>query len=163
MRLWKLRMLVPIDNLKNMKTISANKPMLEQELKNIHINCETSIDWEFHAKSVSFFNGFLWGHKKRYLTIALRNSFDPYSNALIVRLFFRALTRAYRSRLTAPFELKLAEYFPNWVSPKFLNPIKLKNKYYCFFVHTRGYKLHFDYIIYWLQYCIKIPKTNLVL
>ena len=57
----------------------------------------------------------------------------------------RALTRLYRGRLTTPSQLKLAEYFPNWVFPKFLNPIKLKNKYYWFFVHTRGYKLQFDY------------------
>ena len=53
----------------------------------------------------------------------------------------RALTRPYRGRLTAPSQLKLAEYFPNLVFPKFLNPIKLKNEYYCFLVHTRGYKL----------------------
>ena len=45
----------------------------------------------------------------------------------------------------APSQLKLAEYFPNWVFPKFLNPIKLKNKYYSFFVHARGYKLQFGY------------------
>ena len=50
----------------------------------------------------------------------------------------------YTGRLTAPSQLKLAEYFPNWVFPKFLNPIKLKNKYYWFF-------------------CIKITKTTLVL
>ena len=56
-----------------------------------------------------------------------------------------ALTRPYRDRLLAPSQLKLAEYFPNWVFPKFLNPIKLKNKYYWFFVHTCGYKLQFDY------------------
>ena len=43
---------------------------------------------------------------------------------------FRALNRPYRGRLMAPSQLKLAEYFPNWVFPKFLNPIKLKNKYY---------------------------------
>ena len=42
-------------------------------------------------------------------------------------------------------QLKVAEYFPNWVFPKFLNPIKLKNKYYWFFVHTWNYKLQFDY------------------
>ena len=57
----------------------------------------------------------------------------------------RALTRPYRGRLTAPSQLKLAEYFPNWVFPKFLNPIKLKNKYYWFFVHTHSYKLRFSY------------------
>ena len=57
----------------------------------------------------------------------------------------RALTRPYRGRLTAPSQLKLVEYFPNWVFPKFLNPIKLKNKYYWFFVHTCSYKLQFDY------------------
>ena len=57
---------------------------------------------------------------------------------------FRALTRPYQARLTAPSQLKL-EYFPNWVCPNFLNLIKLKNKYYWFFVHTRGYKLQFDY------------------
>ena len=44
-----------------------------------------------------------------------------------------------------PSQLKLAEYLPSWVFPKFLNPIKLKNKYDWFFVHTRGYKLQFDY------------------
>ena len=59
--------------------------------------------------------------------------------------YTRVLTRPYRGRLTAPSQLNLAEYFPNWVFPKFLNPIKLKNKYYWFFVHTRGYKLQFDY------------------
>ena len=64
---------------------------------------------------------------------------------------FRALTRPYRDRLTAPSQLKLAEYFPNRVFPKFLNPIKSKNKYYWFF------------IIYWLQHYIKITKTTLVL
>ena len=42
---------------------------------------------------------------------------------------FRALHRPYRGRLMAPSQLKLAEYFPNWVFPKFLNLIKLKNKY----------------------------------
>ena len=57
----------------------------------------------------------------------------------------RALTRPYRGRLTVPSQLKLADYFPNGVFPKFLNPIKLKNKYYWFFVHTRSYKLKFDY------------------
>ena len=56
----------------------------------------------------------------------------------------RALTRPYRGRLTASSQLKLAEYCPNWVFPKFLNPIKLKNEYYWFFVHTHGYKLQFD-------------------
>ena len=59
--------------------------------------------------------------------------------------FIRISTRPYRDRLTAPSQLKLAEYFPSWVFPIFLNPIKLKNKYYWFFVHTRGYKLQFDY------------------
>ena len=58
---------------------------------------------------------------------------------------FRALTRPYRGRLMAPSLLKLAEYFSNWVFPTFLNPMKLKNKYYWFFVHTGSYKLHFDY------------------
>ena len=58
---------------------------------------------------------------------------------------FRALTRLYRSCLTVPSQLKLAEYFPNWVFPKFLHPTKLKSKYYWFFVHTRGCKLQFDY------------------
>ena len=57
----------------------------------------------------------------------------------------RALTRPYRGHLTVPSQLKLADYFPNGVFPKFLNPIKLKNKYYWFFVHTRSYKLKFDY------------------
>ena len=57
----------------------------------------------------------------------------------------RALTRPYRGHLTAPSQLKLAEYFPNWVFPKFLNPINLKHKSYWFFVHTHGYKLQFDY------------------
>ena len=77
-----------------------------------------------------------------------------YLNMILLN---RALTRPYIS------QLKLAEYFPNWVFPKFLNPTKLKNKYYWFFVHTRGYKLQFDYDIYWLQYCIKIIKTILIL
>ena len=54
-------------------------------------------------------------------------------------------TRPYRDHLTAPSQLKLAEYFHNWVFLKFLNPIKLKNKYYWFFVHTCSYKLQFDY------------------
>ena len=76
--------------------------------------------------------------------------------------FYGALTRPYRGRLTTPSQLKLAEYFPNWAFPKFLNPIILKNKYYWFFVHTRDYKLHFDYD-HLLQYCIKITKTTLVL
>ena len=58
---------------------------------------------------------------------------------------FRALARLYRGCLTAPSKLKLVEYFPNWVFSKFLNPIKFKSKYYWFFVHTRGYKLQFDY------------------
>ena len=57
----------------------------------------------------------------------------------------RALTRLYRGRLTTPSQLKLAEYFPNWVCTKFLNPKKLKNIYHWFFVHTRDYKLQFDY------------------
>ena len=56
----------------------------------------------------------------------------------------RVLTRPYRGRLTVSSQLKLAEYFPNWVFPIFLNPIKMKNKYW-FFVHTHGYKLQFDY------------------
>ena len=56
-----------------------------------------------------------------------------------------ALTRPYRARSRAPSQLKLAEYFPNWVFPKFLNPIKLKNKYYWHFAHTHSYKLQFDY------------------
>ena len=59
--------------------------------------------------------------------------------------WYRALTRPYWSCLTTPCQLKLAEYFPNWASPKFLNPIKLRNKYYWFFVHIHGYKLQFDY------------------
>ena len=58
---------------------------------------------------------------------------------------FRALHRPYRGRLMAPSQLKLAEYFPNWVFPKFLNPIKLKNKYYWFFACTCSYRLQFDY------------------
>ena len=45
----------------------------------------------------------------------------------------------------APSQLKLAEYFPSWVFPKFLNPVKLNNKYYWFFIHTHGYMLQFDY------------------
>ena len=45
----------------------------------------------------------------------------------------------------APSQLKLAEYFPNWVFPKFLNSIKLKNKYYWFFACTCSYRLQFDY------------------
>ena len=57
----------------------------------------------------------------------------------------RALNRPYRDRLTALSQLKLVEYFLNWVFPKLLNPIKLKNKYYWFFVHTHVYKLQFDY------------------
>ena len=61
--------------------------------------------------------------------------------------FSRALTRHYRGCLTTPCQLKLAEYFPNWVFPKFLNPIKLKNKYYWFLVHTRSYKLQFDHLL----------------
>ena len=63
----------------------------------------------------------------------------------------RALTRPYRGCLTAPSQLKLAEYFPNRVFPTFLNPINLKNKYYWFFVHTRGCKLHFDYDHLWIK------------
>ena len=59
--------------------------------------------------------------------------------------YFRALTRPYKDCLAAPSQLKLSEYFPNWVFPKFLNLIKLKNKYHWFFVHTRSYKLQFDY------------------
>ena len=70
---------------------------------------------------------------------------------------FRALTRPYRGRLTASSQLKLAEYCPNWVFPKFLNPIKLKNKY-------RGYKLQFDYDHLLITiYCIKITNTTLVI
>ena len=57
----------------------------------------------------------------------------------------RSLTRPYRGSLTVPSQLKVAEYFPNWVFPKLLNPIKLRNKYYWFFVCKRGYKLQFDY------------------
>ena len=57
----------------------------------------------------------------------------------------RVLTRPYRGHLTAPPQLKLAEYFPNWFVSIFLNHIKLKNKYYWFFVHTCSYKLQFDY------------------
>ena len=77
---------------------------------------------------------------------------------------FRALTRPYKGRLTTSSQLKLAEYFPNWVFPKFLNPIKLKNKYYWFFVHTRSYKLQFDYDNLLITiYCIKIAKTTLVI
>ena len=70
---------------------------------------------------------------------------------------FGALTRPYRGRLTAPSQLKLAEYCRSWVFPKFLNPIKLKNKY-------RGYKLQFDYDhLLIIIYCIKITKTTLVI
>ena len=63
-----------------------------------------------------------------------------------------------------PSQLKLAEYFPNWVFPKFLNPIKLKNKYDWFFVHTRSHKLQFDYdYLLITMYCIKITKTTLII
>ena len=50
-----------------------------------------------------------------------------------------------RQGINLASQLKLAECFPKWVFPKFVNPIKLKNKYYWFFVHTRRYKLQFDY------------------
>ena len=74
----------------------------------------------------------------------------------------RTLTRPYRGRLTAPSQLKLAEYFPNWVFPKFLNPIKLKNIIGSLFIlAVISYSL--TMIIYWLQYYIKITKTTLVL
>ena len=53
----------------------------------------------------------------------------------------RALTRPYRG-LSAPSQLKLAEYFPNWVFPKFLNLIKLKNKYYWFFTRAAATSEH---------------------
>ena len=63
-----------------------------------------------------------------------------------------------------PSQLKLAEYFPSWVFPKFLNPIKLKNKYDWFFVHTRGYKFQFDYdYLLITMYCIKVTKTTLII
>ena len=55
--------------------------------------------------------------------------------------FSRALTRHYRGCLTTSCQLKLAEYFPNWIFPK------LKNKYYWFLVHTRSYKLQFDHLL----------------
>ena len=64
---------------------------------------------------------------------------------MYIYIYIRALSIPYSDHLTASSQLKLAEYFPKWVFPKFLNPIKLKNKYYWFFVHTRGYKLQFDY------------------
>ena len=77
---------------------------------------------------------------------------------------FRALNRPYKGRLMAPSQLKLVEYFSNWVFPKFLNPINLKNKYYRFFVHTRGYKLQFDYNHLLITiYCIKITKATLII
>ena len=80
------------------------------------------------------------------------------------RHIFRALNRPYRGHLMAPSQLKLAEYFSNWVFPKFLNPINLKNKYYWFFVHTRGYKLQFDYDHLLITiYCIKITKATLII
>ena len=66
--------------------------------------------------------------------------------------------------IRAPSQLKLVEYFLNWLFPKFLNPIKLKNKCYWFFAHMLvviSYSL--TVIIYWLQYCIKIGKKTLVL
>ena len=47
---------------------------------------------------------------------------------LVEILPFRALTRPYRGCLMALCQVKLVEYFPNSVFPKFLNPIKLKNK-----------------------------------
>ena len=62
-----------------------------------------------------------------------------------VELDFQPLTRPSMGRLTVPSLLKLAEFFPNWVFQKFLNLIKLKNKYYWFFVRTRVYKLQFYY------------------
>ena len=62
----------------------------------------------------------------------------------------------------APSQVKLAEYFPNWVFPKSLNPIKLKNKYWLF-VHTRVYKLQFDYDHLLIAICIKITKATLFL
>ena len=37
-----------------------------------------------------------------------------------------ALTRPHRGCLTAPSQLKLAKYFPNWVFPKFLDPKNYK-------------------------------------
>ena len=67
------------------------------------------------------------------------------TNVILWLLERQGINQTLWGRLTAPSQLKLAEYFPSWVFPKFLNPIKLKNKYYWFFVHTRGYKLQFDY------------------
>ena len=64
---------------------------------------------------------------------------------VVVVVLVRVLTRPYRGSFTARSQLKSAEYFPNWVFPIFLNPIKLKNKYYWFLLHTCGYKLQFVY------------------
>ena len=71
------------------------------------------------------------------------------------QVILKSLVLNFQGRsLTRPSQLKLAnETFPikvSWVLsqlglPKFLNPIKLENKYYWFFVHTRGYKLQFEY------------------
>ena len=44
---------------------------------------------------------------------ALLNTFVMNFTKVMSFYSFRALTRPYRDRLTAPFQLKLAEYFPN--------------------------------------------------
>ena len=83
------------------------------------------------------------------------------TKAIILSFYcsFRALTRPHRGCLTAPSQLKLAEYFPNWVFPKFLNPIKLKKIIGSLLIFAViSYSL--TMIIYWLQYCIKITKTT---
>ena len=59
-----------------------------------------------------------------------------------------------------PSQLKLVEYFPIWIFPKFPNPIKLKNKYYWFFVYTHGYKLQVDYdhLLITILHCTALLK-----
>ena len=104
-------------------------------------------NWPFHKICGDYFES------KRHCYLTITNIFSGWiciyhfhnGSATSNNLINRALTRPYRGRLTAPSQLKLAEYFPNWLLPKFLNPIKLKNEYCCFIVHTCGYKLQFDY------------------
>ena len=70
-----------------MKTRHVNKPMQEQELKDIHgsklrnerilgISCKVCLLFVFILLT-----------EKSCLMIPLKNCLDPYSNALIIRLF----------------------------------------------------------------------------
>ena len=110
---------------------------------------------------------FLWRTKKtmkKFITVAhawgkyyfsWRPALAPHTP--------RALTRPYRGRLTAPSQLKLVEYFPPIPIGSSQTSIKLKNKYYWFFVHTCGYKLYTVWLWSFIDYNTALKLLDLLI